>query len=207
MDDVSRLWAADVTVEQMTDTDLVSNRADSQNVSNRNRDLLRAAETLRRKEGHEDTSFTLDWATRIEHARAIDAGDVPFTRQDWDVRYTIPPEGWVLSVYGVDAFAHDSSKKNRFGKRLRNAKPQRSSVPSERSNDDILGGTDGYDVQRVELVPAGEVDADAPTVHFSTATVILEMSKAAVAEGAYPTVSDLVYTAVLRLLGHDVSDL
>jgi len=168
MDDVSRLWAPDVTVQEMTDTDLVSNRADSQNVSNRNRDLLRGAETLRRREGHEDTSFTLDWATRIEHARTIDAGGVPFTRQDWDVQYTIPPEGWVEDTYG---------------------------------------GTDDYDVQHTELVPAEAVDADTPTVHFSTATVLLEMSKAAVAEGAYPTVSDLVYTGVLRLLGHDVSEL
>jgi len=68
----------------------------STKVSDSSRRLHRLVETLRERDELPSWSETVDRALRVELAYLIDSGEVSFTREDYDVAYTIPPEGWVL---------------------------------------------------------------------------------------------------------------
>jgi len=68
------------------------------NVSDPSRDLHRMADALiewRRDHPSpfETRSDACDYALRVELAAIIDAREVPFVRQDFDVAYLLPPEG------------------------------------------------------------------------------------------------------------------
>lgn len=95
MDDVAKQWAGDPDVTEMTDTDLITSRRDNSNVSDPSRELHRLAEAVNEHYGYDDFSWTLDTALRHELARLIDSDEVSFGRDDFDVKYTIPPEGYV----------------------------------------------------------------------------------------------------------------
>jgi len=95
MDDVAQQWADDPDVTEMTDTDLVASRRDNSNVSDPSQKLHRLLQTVRNGYDYPDTSWTLDTALRVELARLIDTDSVSFGHEDFDVRYTIPPTGWV----------------------------------------------------------------------------------------------------------------
>jgi len=96
MDDVAKQWAPDVDVTEMTDTDLTASRRDNSNISDPTRELHRLAEAVNEYYEYDDLSWTLDTALRHELARLIDNDEVSFGREDFDVRYTIPPEGYVI---------------------------------------------------------------------------------------------------------------
>lgn len=93
-DGVSEPWAGDADVTDLTDVDLQASRSFNTKVSDSSHELHRLVETLRREQGLDDWSQTVDRAIRIEVACAIDARDVTFTRDDYDVAFTIPPAVW-----------------------------------------------------------------------------------------------------------------
>jgi len=94
MDDVARQWAGDPDVTEMTDVDLTASRRDNSNVSDPSRELHRLAYTVMEYYDYPTISWTLDTALRVELARLIDTDTVSFGRDDFDIRYTIPQEGW-----------------------------------------------------------------------------------------------------------------
>jgi hypothetical protein len=93
--DVSAPWAADADVRDMTDTDIVATRSYNTKVSDTSHELHRLVETLRREQGLDTQSATADRALRVELAYTIDERGVKFSREDFDVAYTIPPASWV----------------------------------------------------------------------------------------------------------------
>jgi len=115
-------WAVDVGVEELTDTDLLAARNTNMNVSDPSRELHRMADALiewRQGDTHpfESRSDACDYALRIELAAIIDARDVPFVRQDFDVAYLIPPEGtheeWMPDdPLDVPTDGYDEEKRN-----------------------------------------------------------------------------------------------
>jgi hypothetical protein len=93
--DVSAPWAADADVRDMTDTDIVATRSYNTKVSDTSHELHHLIETLRREQGLDTQSATADRALRVELAYTIDERRVKFSREDFDVAYTIPPASWV----------------------------------------------------------------------------------------------------------------
>lgn len=96
VDDLATRWTPeDLDVLEQTDVDLQATRVKGTRLADNEHVLHVHTETLRRRDGYENFSETLDVAMRVELAALIDGGETPFTRGDYDVAYTIPPEGWV----------------------------------------------------------------------------------------------------------------
>jgi len=79
----------------MTDVDLTASRRDNSNISDPSCELHRLAEAVNDHYGYDDLSWTLDTALRHELARLIDSDEVSVGREDFDVKFTIPPAGRV----------------------------------------------------------------------------------------------------------------
>jgi len=94
MDEIAEIWAPDVGVTEMTDTDLVASRSENTNVSDPEYELHQLCATAMEHFDLPNTSFTLDYALRVELARLIDGDELSFGRDDFDVKYTIPQVGW-----------------------------------------------------------------------------------------------------------------
>ena len=95
MDEIAEIWAPDVGVTAMTDTDLISKRNYNTNVSDPDYELHQLVDSLVDSERYPDRSYTCDVALRIEVAAILDTGTVSVGRADFDVKYIIPPSNWV----------------------------------------------------------------------------------------------------------------
>jgi hypothetical protein len=94
MPNVDDPWTdEDIEVTDKTHTDIESNRTHNSNVTDSSRELHRFVATLVDETGL-DVSQACDRAMRVALAVALDEHRVPFTREDYDVAYTIPPAGW-----------------------------------------------------------------------------------------------------------------
>jgi len=96
-DDVSEPWDCEASVLDLTDTDLQASRSAQGIASDPSRELHRLTETYRRHAELDTRSGVLDRAVRVQTAAMLDDPDIEtgFTRETYDVAYTIPPEGWV----------------------------------------------------------------------------------------------------------------
>lgn len=93
-DDVTALWWPD-DIRLVTDTDLQSSRNARGQLSDPTDYSARVVETARRAEGLETASATIDRGLRVQLAYLIDSGEVSFSREDYSIKYTIPPTSWV----------------------------------------------------------------------------------------------------------------
>lgn len=102
--DVFDPWRRGVDVSDLTDTDLTATRTAPLAVSDPDGEYHRKAAALRTEQSLENDSAVCDRAVRIEIAHAIDNYVVEFSRDDFDVAYTIPPVGWVrqMETYPVE---------------------------------------------------------------------------------------------------------
>jgi len=141
-----------------TDADLEQSRTKYTRIANGNRDLHALLHTLRRREGLDNVSKTLDRALRVELAHAIDNYDVTFEHEDWGVRYLIPPVTWLHEQdYGTQS--------------------------------------------PVDLQDPPENDEYDRTIGFTTTPIVFEMAQAAIDEGAYDSLSNIVEAGIRRMLG------
>ncbi|MFT4948691.1 MAG: hypothetical protein ACI9CA_000813 [Natronomonas sp.] len=98
VDALAERWTPeDLPILDQTDTDLQITRSTSTRVADSSHTLHIYTETLCRRDDYKNWSETLDMAFRVELAALIDERETEFTRADYDVAYTIPPEGWVSS--------------------------------------------------------------------------------------------------------------
>ncbi len=95
-------WQRDVAVTDLTDTDLTATRTAPLAVSDPDGEYHRKAEALVNAQLLDEYSAICDRAARIELAYAIDNYVVEFSRDDFDVAYTIPPVGWVEDMETYD---------------------------------------------------------------------------------------------------------
>lgn len=93
-DDVAAPWWPN-DVRLLTNTDLEAKRYARGNLSDPTDYAHRLVETARRCEGLNTLSATIDRGLRVELAYLIDSRGVMFTRDDYDIAYTIPPASWV----------------------------------------------------------------------------------------------------------------
>jgi hypothetical protein len=96
-DNVPGPWEPD-GIDALTDADLTARRYKQSILSlpyDTRTYLKRVIETARQSQGLETVSATIDRAYRIEVAHILDTEDVPVSRADYNIKYTIPPEGWV----------------------------------------------------------------------------------------------------------------
>lgn len=155
MVDVEDPWQQDVSVTELTDTDIQVARNQQTRVADSGYELHRLVETLRQAEDLPDWGMTCDRALRVELAAGIDAYDIQFSREDYDIAYTIPPVGWIAD----------------------------------------------REWETVDLVDEDDVDVSDRTIGFSTPPVVHTMAKDALDEGAYNTLTEMVETGVMRMLG------
>jgi len=92
MDKIRNVWSEDVDVTEMGDADFES-RNTGRPASDMEGVIGPIAETL---SDHWDLSVneTMDAVVRIYIAHLIDSGQLAVSREDWDIGYLIPPEGW-----------------------------------------------------------------------------------------------------------------
>lgn len=95
MDDIAERWAPDIGVTEMTDTDLTSSRRENTNCSDPSHELHRLCNAVKNAYDFSNESATLDYALRIEIAHCLNKDVLSFGREDFDVRYTIPPVEWL----------------------------------------------------------------------------------------------------------------
>jgi hypothetical protein len=96
-DDVTAPWFPE-TIEPLTDADLTARRYKQSILSlpyATRTYLKRVMETARQSQELKTVSATIDRAYRIEVAHILDTEDVPVSRAEYNIKYTIPPEGWV----------------------------------------------------------------------------------------------------------------
>jgi hypothetical protein len=96
-DNVKSPWYPD-SITELTDEDLTARRYKQSILSlpyETRTYLKRVMETARQTQQLETVSATIDRAYRIEVASILDTEDVPVSRADYNIKYTIPPEGWV----------------------------------------------------------------------------------------------------------------
>lgn len=172
--DVDDPWAGDVDVTEMTAIDLEASREWSTKVSDPDRELHRLVATYCEHSGLDDWSMVCDRALRVELAYAIDAFEVSFSREDFDVRSTIPPLGW------VEDSCNESSTE----------------TASEGSRE-----LDEQAFERVSLVDASEVGGEDRWIGFSSPHVVKDMADRAQEEGAYESLTEMVRAGCERLLG------
>jgi len=90
-------WRASVDVTQLTDTDLEASRRGSLGLSDSAGRLQSICDPLLDTEYFETISEIGDCGLRVGVADVIDDHRTTVTREDFDVAYTIPPEGWVAA--------------------------------------------------------------------------------------------------------------
>jgi hypothetical protein len=93
-EEVTEPWADEANVLDLSDTDLEASRSSTSGVSDPDRELHRLIGTYVHCEGVA-VSVTIDRALRVQLARLLDNHEVPFTRETFDVAYSIPPKGWL----------------------------------------------------------------------------------------------------------------
>lgn len=91
---ITKPWRQGVPVTELTGKDLNQARNETIGLSDRDHKYTRRVQTLANALNL-GKSATIDRSVRIELAYAIDAGKVPFSRDDFDVAYIVPPSGWV----------------------------------------------------------------------------------------------------------------
>jgi hypothetical protein len=87
-----------IDVRDMTHVDLDESRTRTSKLSttqNGGERVHRLVETVRQHEGLEAASAAVDRALRVELAAALDSHTLPVTREQYDVAYLIPPQGWI----------------------------------------------------------------------------------------------------------------
>jgi len=112
-EEVTDLWASDAGVLDLSDTDLEASRMCTSGVSDPDRELHRLIGTYMDHTGGSvsssiDRALRVQLATLLDHAsasadavsssrrsRESDDHEVPFTRDTFDVAYSIPPSGWL----------------------------------------------------------------------------------------------------------------
>jgi len=110
---VTEPWAHEATVLDLSDTDLEASRSVNTGVSDPERNLHRLVGTIAVRESLTvseaiDRSLRVALASVLDHASAdadavssswqgqeSDSHTVPFTRDTFDVAYSIPPNGWL----------------------------------------------------------------------------------------------------------------
>jgi len=93
-EEVTDLWASEADVLDLSDTDLEASRMNTSGVSDPDRELHRLIGTYMQHEGV-PVSVAIDRALRVQLATLLDDHGVPFTRDTFDVAYSIPPSGWL----------------------------------------------------------------------------------------------------------------
>jgi len=97
-------------VSSYTDTDLTYARGWSTRLYDPTGEYRSKATAIKEHYELPDLSATVDFATRIGIASLIDNNEVLFSRDDFDVNYTIPPRGWVqTNVTGSIEYSDVSS--------------------------------------------------------------------------------------------------
>lgn len=94
-DTVSEPWDTD-DVEKLTDGDIQAARYATVHLSDPSEYSYKLVETVRQNEALETPSDTIDRGLRVELAYIIDTNEVTFSRVEYDIRYTIPPPGWIF---------------------------------------------------------------------------------------------------------------
>jgi Arc/MetJ-type ribon-helix-helix transcriptional regulator len=98
---VDEPWRSGVKVTELTNTDLVDSRNAPVTFSDSKREYRHDITALANSQNI-NKSAAADRAIRVELAAAIDNGRVPFSREDFNIAYMIPPKRWVrekLSTY------------------------------------------------------------------------------------------------------------
>jgi hypothetical protein len=93
-DEVTEPWASEADVLDLSDTDLEASRMNTSGVSDPDRELHRLIGTYMHHEGV-PVSVAIDRALRVQLAYLLDSHLVPFTRDTFDVAYSLPPSGWL----------------------------------------------------------------------------------------------------------------
>jgi hypothetical protein len=93
-EDVTEPWMVD-DVRKLTDTDLEAKRYARGVLYGADETVPRLIATALDAEGLSERPVVIDRALRVEVAALIDNRELPFTRDDYDVAYTIPPASWV----------------------------------------------------------------------------------------------------------------
>lgn len=94
-DNITEPWDTDEIKEQ-TDVDLQTARYTTVHLSDPSEYSYKLIETVRQNEVLETPSATIDRALRIELAYLIDTEQVSFSRVEYDIKYTVPPPGWIF---------------------------------------------------------------------------------------------------------------
>lgn len=95
MEDIAEPWDEAESIMDYTDTDLQYMRDYSTRVHDPEFEIHRMTETLLRQLELENWSDTMDTALRVELASIFDNESPNLTRDQFDVGYMIPPQGWV----------------------------------------------------------------------------------------------------------------
>lgn len=91
---VSEPWYTD-DVNELADGDLEAARYTTVHLSDPTEYLYKLVETVRQTETLEGPSETIDRGLRVELAYLIDSSEVTFSRVEYNIKYTIPPSGWI----------------------------------------------------------------------------------------------------------------
>lgn len=102
MDEIADRWDDTDPNDVMcyTDTDLTFSRNWSTRLYDPTGEYRNKALAIQNKWDLEDLSATLDFATRIALAKMIDDNEIPINRDQFNIRYTIPPRGWIRHEIG-----------------------------------------------------------------------------------------------------------
>jgi len=93
-EEVTEPWAHEADVLDLSDTDLEASRSVNTGVSDPERNLHRLVGTIAVRESL-TVSEAIDRSLRVALASTLDSHEVPFTRDTFDVAYSIPPNGWL----------------------------------------------------------------------------------------------------------------
>lgn len=93
-EDVTEPWWVD-DVRKLTNTDLEAKRYARGVLYGSDEMVPRLIATALDAEGLSERPVVIDRALRIEVAALLDDRRLPFTREEYDVAYTIPPMSWV----------------------------------------------------------------------------------------------------------------
>jgi hypothetical protein len=98
MPDVPDLWTPeDLDIREYSDTDLEASRTFSSRLYDSSGHLHGVLDTYVTHSDVEDRSAAADRALRVELAAWLDSTGPVHQRGDFDVAYTIPPDGWVAA--------------------------------------------------------------------------------------------------------------